>query len=578
MDTRQLIEAIEHALPIAERHGVDARALHAARERLAAGAFVLMIAGAFKRGKSTLVNALLGAEVLPTGVIPVTNVATTLVFGAEPGLTVVYGDGRREHHPLDRLRDFVAEAGNPANTKGVKHVEVHHPSAWLQHGLRVVDTPGVGSVHAHQTRTAHDALPRLDAAVLVLSADPPVGEAELAYLQEIVPLAGRVFVVMNKIDQLTPTERADALAFTVEVLQRTVDTSLEVFAISARQALAASLADDAAGFEASGLGRLRDRLATFLEQERGEAQRHAIVRALARAATDIQRAIGLERYAIEAPTRTLAGQLDHFKEASAELASEQRAARLVLDAEARELVKGMQIDKERYAEREAPSLLAAYDAEVQEVRAASTMALDAKLEALIRARIQATVEARHAEIDRQLWSKVRALEVAYAKRVDGLVERLHAISSDLFGLPKRPLADETVAVPPPGFTYRWVEHVPTASSLVGRGLAGRLPVGLMRAHLIRRHRERLAWLFDVQLNWLRQDLEQRLAAKMQTFRDQLDDRLAAAIAAVTAALERGVRVRDEGTGVLAARLRQLDRDDAVIASVFITLPAEDQTP
>jgi ribosome biogenesis GTPase A len=62
--------------------------------RLGAGILRVLVVGEAKRGKSTLLNALLGRPVLPTGVLPLTTIATTLAYGAAEAVAVRYADGR----------------------------------------------------------------------------------------------------------------------------------------------------------------------------------------------------------------------------------------------------------------------------------------------------------------------------------------------------------------------------------------------------------------------------------------------------------------------------------------------------
>ncbi len=95
-------------------------------------AFNLVILGEFKRGKSTLVNALLGANVLPTGVIPLTSITTVILYGENPQISVLFQDGRREEMELSQLEKYVTERGNPKNKFAVELVEVHFPSPLLK--------------------------------------------------------------------------------------------------------------------------------------------------------------------------------------------------------------------------------------------------------------------------------------------------------------------------------------------------------------------------------------------------------------------------------------------------------------
>src|SRR5664279_4584547 len=127
-------------------------------------------------GKSTLINALLARAVLPTGVVPLTAVPTTLSYGESEAVEVRYTDGRDAVLGLDALPELVTEAGNPANRGGVAAVTVRLPAPLLAGGMELVDTPGTGSVYVHNTTAAAGALERMDAAVFVLTVDPPISE------------------------------------------------------------------------------------------------------------------------------------------------------------------------------------------------------------------------------------------------------------------------------------------------------------------------------------------------------------------------------------------------------------------
>ena len=95
------------------------------RARVEARSLRVLVAGAAKRGKSTLVNQLIGADVLPTGVTPVTAIVTTVRRAqADEHVEVTFQDGRLARHGLAELADFVSERGNSLNERGVRTVEV----------------------------------------------------------------------------------------------------------------------------------------------------------------------------------------------------------------------------------------------------------------------------------------------------------------------------------------------------------------------------------------------------------------------------------------------------------------------
>ncbi len=115
--------------------------------------------GELERGKSTLVNALIGHPVLPSGVVPVTTVVTEVHFG-EPrdAALVLFEDGTAQETSLEEVARFVRERENPGNKFGVRRVEVHVGTPLGASGVVLVDTPGAGSVSERQTQVAREAL------------------------------------------------------------------------------------------------------------------------------------------------------------------------------------------------------------------------------------------------------------------------------------------------------------------------------------------------------------------------------------------------------------------------------------
>jgi len=104
-------------------------------ERLVEGRFYVAVIGQFKRGKSTLLNALVGDAVLPTGVVPITTVPTILRFGDKRTARVrLQGGGWTDVAPED-LIEYVSEENNPENTKRVTGVDLFLPSPLLADGM-----------------------------------------------------------------------------------------------------------------------------------------------------------------------------------------------------------------------------------------------------------------------------------------------------------------------------------------------------------------------------------------------------------------------------------------------------------
>ncbi|HVV22890.1 MAG TPA: dynamin family protein, partial [Pseudonocardiaceae bacterium] len=219
-----------HPLLPPDRRAIVEEAL--ARVRI--GRVRVLVLGEAKRGKSTLVNSLFDADLLPTGALPLTSVATVVTVGTPTRAQAHYQDGRVEEIRLDQVAGLVSERGNPSNTQRVDRVTIVAPSPHLPAGTDVVDTPGTGSVHLANTEEATRARATVDLAVLVVAADPPVSAAELVLARDVLTTAAATAVVVNKTDLAIPDAVGEIVAFTRDAVTNAVDTAVPVFPMSLR--------------------------------------------------------------------------------------------------------------------------------------------------------------------------------------------------------------------------------------------------------------------------------------------------------------------------------------------------------
>jgi GTP-binding protein EngB required for normal cell division len=264
------------------------RKLNDLSDRLSDGRFHLPVLGQFKRGKSTLLNALTGEPILPVGVVPLTAAPTFLQFGDTPKIRVRYKDGR----PADEfsgastaernayLAGFVTEKGNPQNRRGIAEVQVDLPVPILSGGVVLIDTPGIGSTYRHNTTATLNFLQQCDAALFLVSADPPITEVELDFLRQVQEKIPRLFFVLNKIDYLDDPELEEALCFYKRILAEEAGwkSGFPVFCVSARKGLEAKATEDPHRWTASGMAQLESFLIDFLAREKFNALMHSVSR------------------------------------------------------------------------------------------------------------------------------------------------------------------------------------------------------------------------------------------------------------------------------------------------------------
>jgi GTPase SAR1 family protein len=268
----ELGDMIRAALHIARATG-DGQMEKRAREllaRLAADRFQLAVAGQFSRGKTTLMNALLGGDYLPMGALPMTSVITTVRYGSRTRATVRRrASALPAEAPLAEVAEFVAQASARRAELQVVSVEVEVPAEILRLGFEFADTPGIGSAIEINTATTRQFLPQADAVIFVTGFDSPLTKAEADFLADASRHAGKLFLVVNKRDLVSGRDAFEALEFIQRRLREDLNLGEpRVFALSAREALDAVIEGDSRRLDASGLPALHSALTEFLTTDK----------------------------------------------------------------------------------------------------------------------------------------------------------------------------------------------------------------------------------------------------------------------------------------------------------------------
>ena len=547
--------------------GISVTALAAIRTKFAEHAFNLVVAGEFKHGKSTLINALLGANLLPTGVVPLTSVVTLLRYGDVAAASVVFENGETRSVPLERLHHYVTEQGNPANIKRVREVVVAFPAAWLKGGIRLVDTPGIGSIHSHNSEVTSRYLPDADAVLFMVSADQPLGSGELDFLTDIRRYAGKVFCLLNKIDHLTAAERDESMAFIIGVLRKAIGTEVPVFAVSARQGLRARIGGDPQLWIDSGLAQFDQALQCFLREEGGGIWLDSMRRQLLRLLAESRLSLELERQALTLPLASLEASLQAFARKKAQTLRAKSDLDALLEADARKLLgQRIEPDLSAFAQALLPRLHAVLAVRYEELRTHGAAALQAGLENRLITEVRGAFDAwRAAEnvIANQAFEHVCQ---RFWQRMHDLVEELLRYSAELFAVPFTAIAAESLWRTSSDFYYKFWEEPPTMQML-GRTLVRLLPGALGHPMILRQARMRADELVDMQSGRLRHDFEERIKRSTQDFRREMHERIEVTVAGVEAAIEKGREDRNRSEGAVAPRCEALSRALAKIETL-----------
>ncbi len=313
-------------------------------DKLEKNEFVLAVVGEFSRGKSTLINALLGYhDLLPTSIEPTTAAITLISYGETPSASVVFADGTvKEDISLEELRAYVrgtnldgsdlktrlaqrvqraqkenrlhqlsyedisseARAQLYEATKGkrVKEVRLTLPSPFLKDGICLVDTPGIGSVNPEHGEATRHFVHRADAVIFLINTDPVISASECNFLAFLRDHVSRFLFAVTKIDRFTEEEREQSLAYTWQTIVDFAEIeNPPIFPISARLALEGREESNTGKLAQSGFPAFVRALDVFLVRERGTAfVREQVAHAL-RHLTDLRNAVEMEWESLTVP-------------------------------------------------------------------------------------------------------------------------------------------------------------------------------------------------------------------------------------------------------------------------------------
>jgi GTPase Era involved in 16S rRNA processing len=276
---REIVARYQQLADVADAVGMVtlARDLRAARiPKLEAERFHLVVLGEFNHGKSTFVNALLGADILPTGITPTTASINHVVWADRPGARVMMAAGESKEIDPGQLKEWVTVAGNRASE--VAYVELGYPSELLRNQVVLVDTPGVNDLNEQRAEVTYGYVPRADAVVFLLDAGQALKDSEREFLRSRVLESARerLIFVLGKMDMLSADERTAVIDYVRTGLAQLMPEPV-VFALSAKDW--AKTRDPASGMPElmAYLERFlaRDRAAVILDNAAADAARTA---------------------------------------------------------------------------------------------------------------------------------------------------------------------------------------------------------------------------------------------------------------------------------------------------------------
>jgi ribosome biogenesis GTPase A len=560
-----LISLLDKGVSLVSSLGPDfeheAKRMTAMKDRLRDGRFHLAVLGQFKRGKSTLLNALISEPILPVSVIPLTAVPTFIHFGAASMIRVHYGDNRIVEEfsgasTIDRtacLVKYVTEEGNPKNRLGITEVEVVLPASILSKGVVLIDTPGIGSTYRHNTQVALNFLQQCDAALFLISADPPITDVELDFLRQVRQKVPRLFFVLNKVDYLNAEECDQALSFFRKILEEhlEVDEDIPIFCISSRRGLEAKVKQDEEEWIKSGVAELETHLIDFLIREKFSALCEAITRRATDAVEAVLMGVRISLQALHLPGKTLEEKLLLFEKSLQQADQDRLIIQDILEGDKKRMTMFLEAQAEALREEAKAFLKEMMNQGSRSIsygKSTKSRVQDAWADS-----IPGFFEQKQAKLNESVKSRLLDALAPHEQRTEQLIEALRKTAADLFQVPYRPLHSENAletARRPYWVLNTWnTDAIPMLKSIDQR-----------LDDLVRRNVENLRW-----------STMQNVNISFARFASRIKERLEETVAATQGAMKTASsRKKDHGETV-AEELCRLEKVASALETLKVAL-------
>jgi len=573
-NANRLGELFDEALSILGTAGPEFKlcsdAITELKTRFTEERFHLAVLGQFKRGKSTLLNALLGEAILPSSVVPLTAIPTFIRAGETRRALVYFDNGvpprAFEAEDAAAIREFIAqfvtESGNPKNARGVTQVDVFSSAPILRQGVVLIDTPGIGSTHRHNTEATLNFLPQCDAAMIVVSADPPITEVEVEFVRQVKRRINRLFVVLNKIDYHTEADVREATGFLKSVLADKLGFSdaHPIFPVSAQMGLNARQNADADLWERSGMYRVERHLSRFLASEKKAALSEAVRHKAADVVEEALAQFRLMLRSLQLPAEELDRKRAFFRQKLTEIERNRLVADDLLKGDHRRTRARLEeyIDTVRAQARTGfRGIVAGALARNADTQQAENDARDALAEAIpvfFEQKVGQTSAFLHEEID--------AVLTPHQSRAEDLVESVRKAAASIFEVPYQP-AGKAITFDIVQKPY-WIARTwSTSLSPIPEGFWDRfLPEQVRRRRLQTRLNNQLEDLVISNAENLRWAMLRTVDETFRHFRSTLVTRLGETIAATNGALNSATEKRglqEEQTASLIHEIRETIR-------------------
>jgi len=530
--------------------------------KLVENRFYLVVLGQFKRGKSTFINGLLGTQLLPTAIVPLTSIVTILSYGDSECIEVHFQNGEKRCVPRNELVNYVTEKGNPGNEKQVMQVQITYPSAYLKDGVHIIDTPGVGSIFSDNTQVTYNFLPKVDAALFLLAVDPPISQAEIEFLKDVKQYVEKIFFIQNKIDYMDEADRLESMTFSKKVIEEALgDGKIRIYPLSAKLALDGKLNADDEMLQRSFMPQFDRVLGEFLTREKGKILLQSVLQTGLKYLSDEEFAIKLEQKAVATPLKDLEEKIQLFDKELKRILEQKHDNDYLYEGEIKRLMDFLDRDMDRFRKDKMPELLRELQKSGESNRHLPTTEYVKLMETALREGVVGTFDEWIVRQEERLNQEYAKISKRFSDRANEIIENLQAASAKLFDVAVERVSSDEAISSDTRFYYLLGDQprffdIEGALDFLSHRL---LPKSISQTIVLKDILKKLPARIDANCGRVRGDFKYRIQQSFLKFRWNLNAKIDATAESIRQALQKAMEMKKAGASELAKLTEQLEQ-------------------
>ncbi len=529
---------------VKENEGISKK-IFSLEEKIEKNEVQIVVLGQFKRGKSSLINSLIGKNVLPTSVVPLTSIVTVIKYGEKIKVIVTLLNGNKAEIKFTELGEYVTENKNPENKKQVEKVEIEYPSNFLKSGVQIVDTPGVGSVYRHNTDVAYDFVPKADVGIFVVTADPPISQAELQFLLSIKDYLGKILFVQNKIDQVEEKERNQSLEFTKNVIEKSLDIKgIRFYPLSSRMGLEGKIKNNRQKLKESRLLDFENELNSFLTKEKTKVIKESVTKKLTYLFNEIDLILNLRKQAAKTPLSVLKEKVEEFESKIKNIKQQKEDIDYILEGQMQKLINQNLIeDIEILKAEKFPVLLDELEKFYGKNKELGGKELSEKLNAFLEAKIKEIFKIFRNGEEAKLQNSLKTILERFSNETNNSIKKVLALSGELFNINIKIFETDQELIEEVEFKFSFDELKVDVE--VFTPVVSKLPKFISGKLLYDNIKNKAVEEFDKHCGRVRYDFGQRVEKSIYAYKDGLDEILETTISEIQNAIREGLEEKSK---------------------------------